>query len=191
MIRDIIQDGAIIAFAIYYLINLLIKKYGKNNSLKQSNILASKIYPILWKALNTFRASRIYIIEFHNGEKTYSSQHIQKMTAMYEVNIEHVEKVSSKLKDIIVDENTHTIISLLRTNEAFELRDNNHPLYERFVVDMTIYNYKSFIVVPLRNRVGNISGIMYFHFMTENWLNEFDKAKIQLIKNELQNLINN
>lgn len=84
-IKEWIETGVVVGAAIMYIVSKLFKKKLPNIE-KESKEVDSPIYDRLYELLFSYNAFRAYILQWHNGTKYYSGQHIQRMTMSHERN---------------------------------------------------------------------------------------------------------
>lgn len=84
-IKEWIEAGVWAAAFLIYLFTKIFKKKLPNVE-RESKEVDNPIYDRLYELLFSYNAFRAYILQWHNGTKYYSGQHIQRMTMSHERN---------------------------------------------------------------------------------------------------------
>jgi hypothetical protein len=183
--------GAVIAVAILYIGDKLVERWKKRKKL--SNVVNDniKLYPIIRKMQLEFAASRVCIVQFHNGEKYYSGKHIQRMTMSHEVTNRYTPDVISEFTDVVIDETVHNIIlTYLDGGECYSIEDIKNIESSCLSETLEMYKIKSLYSFPLRGRQGDIIGQLNFNFHKAKGLTKREEALVRSQKSKIENILN-
>lgn len=151
-------------------------------------ILNEELYPIMWGLLVEYEAIRVFIIQFHNGDKFYSGQSIQKMTCSHEVKKPREKGVKQSIIGVPVDGETHNILSKIRSEEIYEVEDagtvQDIDLKERF----SYLGVKSKYCFGIHDSSGRIVGVLYMHFGRKGGLENAHGPRMTV--SEISSLLN-
>lgn len=197
IIKEIALTGGIIFWVFKEVFNFLKDKNKKKKddpSVLLDHVNKNKdIYPILWKLLVKYGASRVVIFQFHNGTSYYSNNHIQRMTASHEVYDEDKAlAISRSYTDIPITENmTDTLVHVSRTG-YMHIDDVNKTkeLSDKHKSTLKLYDVDSLLSVALRNKESQIVGILSLHFNEPDALSCDDVLEVRNLKSEIENVLN-
>jgi hypothetical protein len=111
--------GLGIAWIVSKLYEYIKSKKKKIPETDANNDLDKKIYPILHKIRNKFRGSSVYLQQFHDGQRAYSGQSLQRKTITHEVTDADVTPINGRL----INDSTHRYLSKLRTYGDYYIPD--------------------------------------------------------------------
>lgn len=156
------------------------KRKNDPANLAITNDFNEKIYPELWKPLWTYRAVRICIIQFHNGEHYYSGAHIQKVSCSHEVSPE-MEQIKLQVQNLIMPTWVDAVVTILRKEGQYYIEDvtaehENIPVCDQ----MKSWGVKAVLFLPIRDKRGNIIAVKMIQF---NYGRPLNKGLITAIKN--------
>lgn len=185
--------------ALAYAINEFRKEREKRTKQKpnpaifeKSHESDGKIYPILWRMLIEFQAARIYIIQFHNGDKFYSGQSIQRYSISHEVYIPNLQPIRKNYTMIPITYRMHDIINrlkltgLISVTNIGELPDDD--VHKDFMnLHETIALHKFHIMDSQMRTIG----ILTLHFNKPTVLGDIEILAIETQVNEIRNILLN
>lgn len=133
-----------VGWVIKKLIEYFNRKKSKIPLTDSNNELDKEIYPVLHTLRNRYRASRVYIQQFHNGTRAYSGQSLQRKTITHEVNDDGVEKIKPYFDGRLISESTHRVLAILRTFGEYyvdDIENLNPPDKEKPGRDKELYQW--------------------------------------------------
>jgi len=175
-------------------------KYYKNRRLQAktrmglmiSNKLALEITPILYTALMKLKASRVYILEFHNGEYYSSGRSIQKYSMTYEALYPNFDSMQRETTNRPLDAMIHTITYELSVTDYFQITNNDNLGDDRmqFKNYMKAWGIGTIFCEALRNNSGNIVGLLVYNFSKPTILSGPHRISINDTATRVQNQLN-
>lgn len=165
------------------------KKDRRINPLEETLEIDAKVYPLLWRILIDFEAIRVLVIQFHNGERFYSGQSIQKYTASHEVYRTGIHEIKSNIINVPLTECIHNLIVTLRTKGMEFVSTDDENISHSTLVTMKAYGIKSFYAMPIYDTKGNILGFIVLNFNFNNELDEIAHRRLLDYKIKLENAL--
>lgn len=192
---DVIQNiSSLILLAFYFFNEQQKKKRIKKLSSKPEDLLSSlekesKIYPILWEMMVSFRAMRIYIIQFHNGDKYYSGQSIQRYSMTHEIHDPAIGSIKKSYTAISMDVEMNSMVQLVIKDTILGINDVNKMMESEGKDILMFSGVKSVYMYLIRNKKFQPIGLLYLTFPITNGLHEQAVSSIRLKVNELENIL--
>lgn len=157
--------------------------------------LNDRLYPILWQLLVEYRAIRVSIMQFHNGEVYYTGQSIQRNTMTHEVCGPDIAPVKPQFDNRLTSNVIHHVIKMTRDTghwgfaslDQFQLnmqRDNDEA---DFRLECRQYNIRSAQWFRITDKNNNVTGLMSIHW---NLIQPLDVLAIKNIIHDVNVLEN-
>ena len=158
----LIAGGAIWAF--WEFVKMYrIRKHRKKSPVETDSKITSKIYAALWPLQGEYRALRVYIIQYHNGDRYYSGQSIQRASVTHEVvspGESSANHVKANNQNISISTRLHQInIELARTG-IFRIDLKEQCKEEEMQQWLSVYGVESLFYVKLANERNQIIGML-------------------------------
>lgn len=145
----------------------------KVSSVESDTELISQIYPILWHLLVKFKATRCYLIQYHNGDKFYTGQSIQRMTIYPEVinpEYEYVSPVRPNHENVLISNRMHYIQNKISNFDIYKINSISEidelvsteftPVKEESISWMKTYKVDSLAYFKIKNKDNKIIAIL-------------------------------
>lgn len=142
----------------------------------EHTITDSKIDPILWTLLQRFNCLRVYILQFHNGNKFYTGQSIQRKTVTHEVPYEYINgmiPIKPTHENIPVSRMMQKIILVLEKQTYYYVEEPDMIKGENpdLVNWMSVYSVGSLIYLRINNKDGEMAAMLCLHFPNKRAIN--------------------
>jgi hypothetical protein len=160
----LIAGGAIWAF--WEFVKMYrIRKNRKRSPIETDSKITSKIYSMLWPLQGEYRAMRVYIIQYHNGDKYYSGQSIQRASVTHEVltprNVDKsVKSVKVNNQNVSISTRLHQINVELSRTGIFRLDMKEQCKEQEMQSWLDVYGIESLFYVKLTNQRSQIIGML-------------------------------
>lgn len=194
-IPDAIQYFVSFAFFIIYLWNewqkrKRVKKISSDpEDLSKTLIADGRIYSVLVDMLIRFRAKRVYVVQFHNGEKFYSGQSIQRMSMTHEVKDPLLESIKKSYISIHLDAEMNEIVQYTIKYGGYSIGNIEEVQKSAFREMLSYRKVKSIYIWAIRNKKRQPVGLLYLTFPIIHGLNDTDFPAILLKMNEIENIL--
>lgn len=190
------EAAYVAAFLIYVaerVASHFIKKREKRHglvALEKNWELNAELYPVLYDLMMQYNAIRVVIFQFHNGDKYYSGQSIQKMTCSHEVKRPGIKGMKPLFNGVQVPETTHQVISAIRTDDYYCIEDSDLEKDIDYKEALSFLDVKSLQSFGIRDGNGRIVGLLTVHFNYSRALNSSQSQGILLTANQITSLLN-
>jgi hypothetical protein len=199
---DIIPDiefkeaAYVVAFVIY-VIERTVTHFRRKGARKRGAVtfeknweLNEKLYPVMYDLMMQYHAIRVVIFQFHNGDKYYSGQSIQKMTCSHEVKRPGIKGMKPLFNGVQVPENIHHIISAIRTDDYYCVEDVTQLGDIDYKEALEFLEVKCLESFAIKDNNGRIVGLLTIHFNHIRAINSAQSQGILLTANEVSSLLN-
>ena len=179
---------AVIFYSFRQIYGWLMKK--KKPTIDDNMVIDSKIYPILWSVINHYRATRVFIFQFHNGQHFYTGQSIQRMTVSHEVTARGIQKLRPTHDNILVPEWFQREMMDIKADGIKWVSVNTalstDPIHEW----LQIYSIKSSCMIRLINKSGETVAVLGIHWNFASPVNDIEESEIFEERKRLETIFN-
>lgn len=183
-----------IAIAVYALNEF--RKWRLKRKKKKSTIdfdmdIHFQINSILYQMLMIYRACRVLIIQFHNGEEYYTGQSMIRMTVTNEVVFPGVKKISQDYNGIHVSSIMHSLMREIRALDYVYIpsKEEGESKIDTLGDVMTDLEMKSFMLIRIAQRKNDHTvAILALHFPHEKALNREYITTLMRSKHRLETI---
>lgn len=162
----------------------------KKPTIDDNMVIDSKIYPILWSIISHYRATRVFVLQFHNGQHFYTGQSIQRMTVSHEVTARGIQKLRPTHDNILVPEWFQREMMDIRIDGIKWVNSDrvlsNDPIHEW----LQIYTIKSSCMIRLINKNGETVAILGIHWNFQEPVNGVEEGEIYEERKKLETIFN-
>lgn len=183
--------GMLAAFCVYLFIEIKKKIALKKHTVEESVIVNERIFPILWRTLIEYRAIRLYVAQFHNGDIFYTGQSIQRNTITHEVYLKGVQSIKATVDNQMISNVMHQTVREIREDGHWGFDDINEidigMATDELFENATINGVKAAHFFRITDKHDKTVGVLIFHW---NFKYALDIMAINKIKAEVKILEN-
>lgn len=165
------------AFIIYLIDRIMTyfkgRKESPGSAFENSTGINDEVMPLLFTLMMDYSAIRVFILQFHNGEKFYTGQDILKMTVTHEVWRTGQPRIKSSINGVIVDDHTHKVAGELRDDIVACFPDISKMNDEELEARLHYLNVASMYYFGIRDRKKRIVGVLCLHFNYRDAMNNY------------------
>lgn len=167
-----------------------LKKKADPVAFENAYQIDGKIYPILYSLLMTLKATRVYVIQFHNGEHFYSGQSIQRYSISHEVVKPGVAPMRRSYINIPITFRMHELIKKLKREGMNGVNYEDLDEEQEHVKDfMDLYSVKGLYEYHITDMNQRTIGILSLHFQNPDSLDNIEHLKVENSISEIRNIL--
>lgn len=155
--------------------------------------LALKLNNFLWVALSVYKACRVFIIQYHNGEVYFTGQPVIRATMTHEVYL-GVNSIRMDFDGVRVSSMGMNILLELEKEEFFycrcvdDVESSNHDLFKL----LTVNGVRSCIVIRIvDHRIGETVATLTLEFLQDDPLTKAQILQLLHHKKRIETIFAN
>jgi len=149
----------------------------------------STIDNVLWQMLSIYRCSRVFVMQFHNGDSYYTGQSRIRVTITNEVVYPGVRKMSQDYNGVQVSENLHKLMRDIKVTGFVYTPSIDLVTEEQLSDVMKVLEIKSFIMIRLTdNKKNETVALLILHFPYNYPLDKIQIGTLMMSKKRLETI---
>lgn len=183
---------ALAMFTVYLYIEFKKRIAKRKKTVEESVLVNERIYPILWRMMIDYRAIRVCISQFHNGDFFYTGQSIQRNTMTHEVYLKAIGSIKHTIDNQLISNPMHKIVSRIRDTgywafsnvDSVDMGIATDELREK----CELYSIKSASFFRITDKNDKTVGVLMVHWNIKESLDIHEVNKIKAEVKSIENI---